>query len=80
MTLTGISDDGFRIGVLQSGNKAYHEMELGDSHNLREVVSALLNIHYRNDDYNDVAGALQAAIDMFHTRYWYYLKLGSCIV
>ncbi len=67
-TIAGASDEGFRIGVIQYGNKVYTESQLGATHNLRDIVSAMLHIKYRNDDYNDIAGALEAGINMLTTQ------------
>ena len=63
-----VSDDGMRMGVIQFGNKAYTESELGATHNFKQFLSVLLNIQFRNDEYNDVPAALEAAIDMLNTR------------
>ena len=68
VTVGKVSDDGVRVGVIQFGNKIYTEAELGATHNLKQCVSVLLNIRFRNDNYNDVPGALEAAIDMLNTR------------
>ncbi len=67
-TMGSISDDGVRYGVIQFGNKAYTETELGATHNFKQFLSVMLNIRFRNDDYNDVPGALEAAIDMLTSR------------
>ncbi len=67
-TIAGASHGGFRVGVIQFGNKAYTECELGATRNLRDITSRLLHIKYRNDDYNDVSGALEAGIHMLVTR------------
>ena len=67
-SVTGVSDDGVRYGVLQFGDKVYEETALGSAHNLREFVSKVVNIVFRNDDNNDIAGALDAAREMLETR------------
>ncbi len=64
----GISDDGVRVGVIQFGNKAYTETELGATHNLKQFLAVTSNMQFRNDDYNDVPGALDAAINMLNTQ------------
>ncbi len=66
--MSEISDDGIRIGVVQFGRNIYKESELGATHDLRATLRMMLNIRFRNDDYNDVPGALEAAIHMLHTR------------
>ncbi len=64
----GISDDGIRVGILQYGTKVYTELELGAVHTLREFTSTILHIQYRNDDYNSLSGALEAATEMLQSR------------
>ncbi len=68
MTVSEVSADSNRIGVVQFGNKIYTESELGATHDLRATLRMMLNIRFRNEDYNDVPGALEAAIHMLHTR------------
>ncbi len=66
--VTGLSDEGFRYGVLQFGNKVYQEMPLGATHNLQTFIPQVLNITFRNDGYNDVEAAIRAATQMLETR------------
>ncbi len=66
--MTGISDEGFRYGVLQFGSKVYQEIPLGVTHNLQTVVHDVLNIKFRNDRYSDVRAAIEAATQMLETR------------
>ncbi len=66
--MTGISDEGFRYGVLQFGNKVYPEIPLGATHNLQTFVHDVLNIKFRNDSYSDVTSAIEAATQMLETR------------
>ncbi len=69
-TIAGVSDDAFRIGVIQYGNKVYTESQLGATHNLRDIISAMLHIKYRNenDNYTHISGALEAGINMLTTQ------------
>ncbi len=67
-TIGGVSDSGIRFGVIQFGNRIYTETQLGATPNLKEFLSVLLNIQFRNDNYNDVPGALEGGIDMLNTR------------
>ncbi len=63
-TMAGFPRDAIRIGILRFGNKVYTELDLGSAHTLREHISAILKIRYRNDDYNNVSGAIVAGIQM----------------
>ena len=67
-TMWGVSDDGIRVGLLQYGNKVYTELELGAARNLREFTSRTLHVQYRNDGYNDLSAALEAATEMLKSR------------
>ncbi len=67
-SVTGVSDDGVRYGILQFGDQVYEEIPLGSAHNLREFVRKVLNIAFRNDDKNDITGALKAAREILETR------------
>ncbi len=67
-TVGGVSHDGNRMGVIQFGNKAYTETELGATLNLEQFIAVLQNIRFRKDNYSDVPGALEAAIDMHRIR------------
>ncbi len=66
-TMVHVSDEAFRVGVIQFSNKAYSEVKLGDTHNLRELVSRLLKIRFRNEN-NSVPAAIEAGIEMILTR------------
>ncbi len=71
-SLTGASGDGIRYGVLQFGDKVYQELPLGAAPNLKEFIPKILNIKFRNDSYNNVAAAIEAATEMLETRYVCY--------
>ena len=66
--MTGVSDNGFRYGVLQFGDRIYTEFELGASGDVNDLVSTVVNMECRNDDYNDVPG-----------RYVYLTEQNKCI-
>ncbi len=66
--VTGLSDEGFSYSVLQFGNKVYQEIPLGAAHNLQTFIPRVLNITFRNDEYNDVEGAIRAATQMLEAR------------
>ncbi len=66
-TMTTVSDDGARYGVMQFGDRVYEEVPLGATHNLREFVHQVLKLVFRNDDNNDLASGLDAARDMLET-------------
>ncbi len=60
------SADTQRYGIIQIGNRAYKELELGDPKNLKETVKSLLNIEYRNDEKHDLPNAMEMMINMFN--------------
>ncbi len=67
-TIGGVSDNGVRVGVIQFGNTIYTETELGATRNLKQFLSVLLKVRFRNGNYNNVSAALEGAIDMLNTR------------
>ncbi len=68
-TMAGFPHDAIRFGILQYGSKVYTELELGSARTVREYISAILKIRYRNDDYNNVSGAIEAGIQMHRELY-----------
>ncbi len=68
VSVTGVSDNGLQYGVLQFGDKVYQEIPLGAAHNLQEFISEAQNIKFKNDNYNDVEGAIEAATEMLKAR------------
>ncbi len=65
---TGVSNEGFRFGVLQYGSKVYQEIPLGAAHNLQTYIPKVLSIKFKNDDLNDIEAALEAGTKMLGTR------------
>ncbi len=63
---TGERLDDQRYGVIQIGNKAYNELELGDAKNLKETVKSILNIEYKDEDNHNIPDAMEMMIDMFN--------------
>ena len=68
VSVTGVSDDGIQYGILQFGDNVYQEIPLGAAHNLQEFISKVQNIKFKNDNYNDVEGAIEAATEMLKAR------------
>ncbi len=66
--VTGVSNEGFRYGVLQFGSSVYQEIPLGAAHNLQTFIPKVLNIKFKNDGYNDACSAIEAATQMLETR------------
>ncbi len=60
------SPDAQRYGVIQIGNKAYNELELGATNNMKETVKTLLNIEYSDEENHNVPKAMEMMIDMFN--------------
>ncbi len=58
--------DAQSYGIIQIGNKAYNELELGDAKNMKETVQATLNIEYRNEEKHNIPKAMEMMIDMFN--------------
>ncbi len=60
------SPDAQRYGIIQIGNGAYNELELGDTKNVKETVKALLNIEYSGEEKHNIPDAMEMMMDMFN--------------
>ncbi len=60
--------EGMQFGFMQYSDRIHVELELGAAKSLREYISVLQNMTFQNGDYNDISGALEAAVDMLQTQ------------
>ncbi len=68
-SVTGVPGDAVQYGVIQFGDKVYPEIPLGSAHNLQEFMPKVMTMKFRNDSYNDVEAAIEAATEMLENRY-----------